>query len=872
MKYWHKLLLLLCLTPVLASAQVAKTYEIEPSATTGIASATAVDIIKHGADSTGVWLATGKGLNYSFDGGVHWFVANSTNGLPSDNLSAVFSAGPRIWVASNHNEFIEGGLRTLSDGVTYSDDDGQTWSRVNFGSSGQNIPYVWGGDRVIYDITGHWDENFLSNRSSNADVDWLFFTAFAGGFLASQDGGDTWRRIYSSSADSIQFNLENEAPSNRNRYFSCVADTTHGDSLFVWAGTASGIFQYIFAPPRDKLSSRSFYNIAFCDTCSGDSVGRVFYGGQTGISAGLTTGGPFSSSFASDGLPGQRITALASVGEYLLAGTIDTGTTASAGLAISTDQGSSFSLVSLPEVVGLARDVNAFARVDDRLYMAAIEAGLFVSVDSGQTWDHISLDTVVAGSDFTDVYDVSVFEDSLLLGTDSGLVALALDGTGNILDYSHTTFTEDDTSSARVLKARAHVFLNPDSVHFVDSAAVWTINAPATASGTRFVGRRHQSGSWSHYQVGITNYDLNFMGDTAFAMGESSVGFTVRATDPVSRYTIRQTVGDSLVVETFSSDTVTSMAIKGDTVLFTSFNGLAISNDGGRTYTIIRPNIDTLKADLVINHTYLGSGGGIPGDFIPALGIQHIDGAPARVWASGRPVDNLGFAGLGIGEYQTIRDTLGDSIGVDLVWNAVFEDDYAWNFEFQGDSIFAGTNEGLLFNTGVLDSLNTVWDTIHLIDEVDGEELVEPLTAVFGVGAVDSLLWVGSNDGIVSIRLDDFAQKNLYMRVDSNTAADEVYAFPVPFRPGLEQELDFHFVVEQSGNVTLEIYDFAMNLVARPIDNVFYAAGIYPDGSSQGVTWDGRNGKGDLAAVGVYYFKVMFDSGDTRWGKLAIMP
>lgn len=872
MKYWHKLLLLLCLTPALASAQVAKTYEIQPSATTGIATSTAVDIIEHGIDSAGVWMATGKGLNYSFDDGWHWYVATTTNGLPSENLSAVFSAGDRIWVASNHNELIDGKLMVLSDGVTYSDDDGQTWTRINFGSSGLNIPFVWGGDRSIYDITGHYDENFQEYRSGGGDVDWLFFTAFAGGFLASQDGGMSWRRIFPSTSDSIQFNLSTEAPSVRNRYFSCVADTSHGDSLFVWAGTAGGIFQYVFAPARDKLFSRSLYGLAYCDGCSADTVGRIYLAGDRGVVSGSTIGGPYSTAFVTDGLPGERISAITSIGEYLLVGTVDTSSTASTGLAVSTDDGASFSPVNFPDVVGLGNDITTFLRVDDRLYMSASDAGLFVSSDSGQTWDGILLDTVVPGSSFDFVYDVSAFADSLLLGTDSGLLALEIDSAGNILDYNHTTFAENDTSSAKVLKARAQLFLNPDSTYFVDSSAIWTINVPATASGHRFMGRRFSTGAWGHFQVGVVNYGVNFMGDTAFAMGESSVGFTARASDPVSRYTIRQTLNDTLVVATFASDTVTSMSIKGDTVIFTSFNGLAISKDGGQLYTIYRPNVDTLKADFVINHTYFGSGGGLTGDFIPALAVQYMDSGPARVWASGRPVNSLGFEGIGYGEYQTIYDDQSDSIGVDLVWSAALDGDYAWNFEFVGDSIFAATNEGLLFNDGNLDSLNTPWDTINLIDEVTGEVLVEPLTAVFGVGAVDSLLWVGSNDGIVSIKLDDFGQKQLYQRVDSTTAADDVYAFPVPFHPGLEQEVDFHFVVPSDGNVTLEIYDFAMNLVARPIDNVFYQAGIYPDGSSQGATWDGRNGRGDLVAVGIYYFKVMFDSGDTRWGKLAIMP
>jgi hypothetical protein len=63
-----------------------------------------------------------------------------------------------------------------------------------------------------------------------------------------------------------------------------------------------------------------------------------------------------------------------------------------------------------------------------------------------------------------------------------------------------------------------------------------------------------------------------------------------------------------------------------------------------------------------------------------------------------------------------------------------------------------------------------------------------------------------------------------------------------------------------------------MNLVATPVDNVYYPAGVYPSEGSQGRTWDGRNHKGDLVAVGVYYFKVKLGSGETRWGKLVVIP
>ena len=97
--------------------------------------------------------------------------------------------------------------------------------------------------------------------------------------------------------------------------------------------------------------------------------------------------------------------------------------------------------------------------------------------------------------------------------------------------------------------------------------------------------------------------------------------------------------------------------------------------------------------------------------------------------------------------------------------------------------------------------------------------------------------------------------------------------------------ITFRFVIEQDAYVTIEVYDFAMNLVRRVIDNQFFAADFYPNLTAS-VVWEDPddeiiplnrqgnlfNGQGDQLAVGMYYFKVVFSTGETRWGKLAIIP
>jgi hypothetical protein len=120
--------------------------------------------------------------------------------------------------------------------------------------------------------------------------------------------------------------------------------------------------------------------------------------------------------------------------------------------------------------------------------------------------------------------------------------------------------------------------------------------------------------------------------------------------------------------------------------------------------------------------------------------------------------------------------------------------------------------------------------------------------------------------------LNNLSSQTPYYVVDDKTASSEVYAFPTPFSHNSDAAIDFHFVLEEDANVTIEVYDFAMNLVAIVINNEPFTSGIYPTFGGGRPSWDGRNGNGDNVAVGMYYFKLELSSGEIRWGKLAIIP
>lgn len=866
-----------------------------PSPDSGYLANSAIDVITHGG---GIWLITGEGLNATTDGGLTWSVYNSASGgaspLVSDNISAAYSSGSRLWVASNHGEVFSERIFTLSDGVSYSDDNGLTWTQIDFSVVGQNIPLVWGGDRTIFDITGH--------------EEWVFFTAFAGGFLASRDNGINWRRIYASSLDSIQFNSGGQ-PSLRNRYFACATDTSHGDTLVVWAGTADGVMEYIYAPPREKPYSRVINRIAFCDECGDDSY--VFYGGASGLTRGLVTGAPYISRFAEDGLPGSNISAVFDFRGRLFVGTIDPDLEVPTGLAASDDRGDSFYPIN-----GFDNDtISDFAAIGERLYMAAQENGLVTSLDYGLTWDRILIDSATPTAlhnNVNSVFAVAEIDGLLAVGTDTGLALLYLDQVGAIDSQEFQAFpiydstSQGDASSARIIKAKVQSFFDyldmdslvydtvaPDSVEIdtvfyvdtiLDSLAIWTIHRPLTLEGRPIVGRHNMdSTEWRRYQIDVVTHDVNFLGDTAYVVGEAGVRFTTSGFNPGfyawELIDIEHFV-NGILVDNLNDDVITALEVKGDTMILGTNNGFArslgSSGEDDRVWRIQRINTDSLAADAVVTHKPLSTSGGLVGSFIPAIAVQYVDNDYARVWVSNRHRELGDTVALSVGRVVPI-DEEGNELSPDDIdlavsfqrrWKALYRDAFAWNFAFDNGTVFAATDGGLVYNN---DDTSTSWDTVWMID-TDGEPLLGYNASVYGVAASSPYLWAGTDDRTVRFDLADFDNGRSFFVVDSSTATDEVYAFPVPFSHTRDPIVDFHFTVESNTQVTLEIYDFAMNLVSRVLNNVSYPAGIYPGTGGLRTTWDGYNGRGDKVAVGVYYFKVQFSSGDVRWGKLAVIP
>ena len=827
---------------------------------TVLAASTGVEIIKHGG---GIWVASGGGVNFTFDNGQTWLLYDSTNGLTRDNISAIFSQNNRLWLGANHTAIVNNSPTSIADGLFYTDDLGDHWIQFDFTAAGLNR--IYGVNRQIFDITGHY------NASKNQD--WLFIAAFAGALVGSRDGGTSWRRIFPTITDSINY-TNNAVPDLRMRYFSCVTDTSHGDTLYLWGGTAEGIFQYIYVSPQEKLFTKIVNQISFCDDCSDTAGSFAFIAGNTGFARGLKTGKPFRSRLQSDGLPGNYISAVIDFRGRVFAGTANAAGTNSTGLAYSDDRGDSFTpdnaFNATYALAGNSNRIFAFASIGERLYMAAERAGLFVSSDTGQSWSRIFVDSsdTSAANRRNFVYSLEGTGDTLRVGTDSGLVQLFLNPVGLIDSSRFYVFGEDANNAARVTRIRTQRFYTGVTL---DSSAIWTVNQRISVAGTPMVGRSDDGGiNWDRLQVaqGLADFsrDINFLQDTVFIVGVQGVmKFNSYNTGdfPFGPLSIQ----DSTSTDNLSNNLITTMEINGDTIFIGTNNGIAISNNRGQKYKIYRANVDSLAADAVLqmrqedNNPLLN---GITGNFVPAMEVQYPASGSGIVWASNRPTTG-GTEGIAAGAVVPIQlpDT---TIIYERLWVSVY-DKFAWNFAFNGDTAFAATDNGLIFTADTGFS----WDTMQFIDTA-GNQLYDPSRPVYGVAVIDTFLWVGAEDRILRVNLKNGLSAGFFV-IDSGTSKEEVYAFPVPFSNVQDAGvgITFRFALEKDASVTIEVYDFAMNLVRRVMDNKSFTAGFYPT-ATESVKWDALNGKGDQLAVGMYYFKVQLSTGETRWGKLAILP
>ncbi len=256
-----------------------------------------------------------------------------------------------------------------------------------------------------------------------------------------------------------------------------------------------------------------------------------------------------------------------------------------------------------------------------------------------------------------------------------------------------------------------------------------------------------------------------------------------------------------------------------------------------------------------------GSDTSISGNFVTALHIQNF-GGQRTIWASTRPT----------GSPQTTGVSRSTDDG--KTWSVSNPDKITWNITSYNKRVWAATSEGLYTTVDA----GTTWTEKLIIDAVNSTEFGADIEILAVAQVDDTTVFAGSDDGFA--RSTDLGTTWTITRsfvglqtTIAGGAEVRVYASPVPYSSVNSNPLRIHYKPEQSGPVTIEVFDFAMQKVATILDAVDRVGlpGTDPFGTNHHVEeWDVLNDNGQRVATGVYFFRVLM--GDTtEWGKLVIL-
>ena len=301
-----------------------------------------------------------------------------------------------------------------------------------------------------------------------------------------------------------------------------------------------------------------------------------------------------------------------------------------------------------------------------------------------------------------------------------------------------------------------------------------------------------------------------------------------------------------------------SVAAYGDTVWIGTAGGAASSFDFGRTWTVHRPRRDESGQPLP---------GHLSGEWVKAVDRQIRPDGRSVVWVGADVTE-------GPGQVRAINRSGDDGAS----W-AFSGPTYAWDFAFAADTVWAGTEEGLLLSADLGES----WVKVPVVEAAVQDSLLAPFIGVEHLTLPDgrTALWAGADNGLgrsldggrswtilsfpVRTRALDsgevIAEGGL---VDAGGA--RTYAAPSPFAPSRDRRCMVVYSLAEGDEVSVDIFDFSSRKVRTLVD-----AEHRPGGRLYREPWDGLDDHGGQVANGVYFFRVETASGSRAFGNMVVL-
>jgi PKD repeat protein len=95
----------------------------------------------------------------------------------------------------------------------------------------------------------------------------------------------------------------------------------------------------------------------------------------------------------------------------------------------------------------------------------------------------------------------------------------------------------------------------------------------------------------------------------------------------------------------------------------------------------------------------------------------------------------------------------------------------------------------------------------------------------------------------------------------------DAHNFPNPFNPEITST-NIRYSIAEETNITIKIFDTGNNLVKTLLED---EAQEVPTGDYYNIEWDGKNGRGETVANGLYFFMIETSEGYRKIGKIAVI-
>ena len=242
----------------------------------------------------------------------------------------------------------------------------------------------------------------------------------------------------------------------------------------------------------------------------------------------------------------------------------------------------------------------------------------------------------------------------------------------------------------------------------------------------------------------------------------------------------------------------------------------------------------------------------LAGNFVVAIDVQQFQDTRI-LWAACRPA----YSG-------DLRVSYSYDDG--RTWNAANITDRfgseaieTWDFSFAEDTVYVASSNGLFWSEGDYSE----WDYFTEFKDTLDQTFVHDEASFFTVDVISPDIWAGGSDGVIRGQAGNW---DVYR---SSIDANDHFAYPSPFSPThvTRQGATIHFKPSVDTYATIKIYDINLELVKIVADGVFRRGGI----ESDDILWDGANGDGELAANGIYFYRIELDSGEDLWGKVVLI-